>query len=67
VSGTVTVTRAGDGREVTTVRVSTTGSFLLYLAPGVYRFKADCRATASEPTAITAGTTTNVALWCAMA
>lgn len=67
VSGIVTVTRAVDGEVATTVRVGTNGSFLLHLAPGAYRFTADCQATTTEPTAITAGTTTNVALWCAMA
>lgn len=68
VSGTVTVTLADDDRRiVTTVRVGSSGSFLLHLAPGSYRFEADCQATAPGPTAVTAGATTNVALWCAMA
>lgn len=67
ISGTVTVTRTEDGHVVSTVRVGTNGSFLLYLAPGAYRFTADCQTTATEPTAITARTTTNVTLWCAMA
>ncbi len=67
VSGTVTVTRAEDGHVVSTVRVGTNGSFLLKLAPGAYRLRADCQSTAIAPTAISAGTTTNVVLWCAMA
>jgi hypothetical protein len=65
VSGVVTVTRADDGLVITTAHVPASGSFLRHLAPGVYQFTADCQTTASEPTAITADTTTNVVLWCA--
>ena len=65
--GVVTVTRADGGQVVGTARVGAGGSFMVSLAPGVHRFAADCGAGAGEPVVITAGTTINVALWCAMA